>query len=90
MIPKYVERRQVEEASGAVQLSSIFKAGGRDYALLADTANNKTILAICPQGWARSSASCSRAGTHPRALPSTWTWEARSKDTASSRSPTAP
>lgn len=48
MIPKYVERRQVDEASGPVQLSSIFKADGRDYALLSDTANNRTILSDLP------------------------------------------
>lgn len=48
MIPKYVERRLVEEAGGPVQLSSIFRAGGHDYALLADTAMNKTILSDLP------------------------------------------
>ena len=48
MIPRYVERRQVEEAIGPVQLSSIFKVSGRDYALLSDTANNKTILSDLP------------------------------------------
>ena len=48
MIPKYVERRQVEEAGGPVQLSSIFKVSGRDYAILSDTASNKTILSDLP------------------------------------------
>ncbi len=48
MMPKYVERRQVEEAGGPVQLSTVFKAGDRDYALLSDTANNRTILSELP------------------------------------------
>ena len=48
MIPKYVERRQVEEAGAPIQLSSIFRAGGHDYALLADTATHKTILSSLP------------------------------------------
>lgn len=48
MIPKYVERKQVREAGGSVQLSSVFRAGGRDYAILADTAANKTILSDLP------------------------------------------
>ncbi len=48
MIPKYVERKQVKEAGGPVQLSFIFRAHDRDYALLADTMANKTILSDLP------------------------------------------
>ncbi len=48
MIPKYVERKQVEEVGGSVQLSSVFQASGRSYALLSDTANNRTILSDLP------------------------------------------
>jgi Ni,Fe-hydrogenase III large subunit len=48
MIPEYVERRTVERLGESVQLSSTFEVDGCEYALLADTANNKTILSDLP------------------------------------------
>ena len=48
MLPKYVEKRQVEEAGGAVQISSVFNAGNKTYVLLTDTASNRTIISDVP------------------------------------------
>lgn len=48
LLPKYVEQQQVDEVGGSLQLSSIFKASGRTYALLSDTETNKTILSGVP------------------------------------------
>jgi Ni,Fe-hydrogenase III large subunit len=48
LIPKYVERREVKEIGGPVQLSSVFRVGEHDYAILADTDTNKTILSDLP------------------------------------------
>jgi Ni,Fe-hydrogenase III large subunit len=48
MIPQYVERRHVEEATGPVRISSVFSAGGETYAILTDTEANKTIISDMP------------------------------------------
>jgi Ni,Fe-hydrogenase III large subunit len=48
LIPKYVERRQVEEAGGPIQISSVFNVGKKTYALLTDTNANKTIISDVP------------------------------------------
>ena len=48
MDSSHIERRNVESPGGAVQLSSVFRAGDRTYALLSDTEANKTILSDLP------------------------------------------
>jgi Ni,Fe-hydrogenase III large subunit len=49
LIPKFVEMRRVDEASGPIQLSTIFRVGGDTLALLTDTQNNRTLLSEVPQ-----------------------------------------
>ena len=48
MIPRYVERRHVEEAGGSIQVASVFHAGSDTYTILTDTDANKTIISDLP------------------------------------------
>ena len=48
MIPKFVEQRQITEASDTIQISSVFEVNGKPLAILIDTENNRTILSDVP------------------------------------------
>jgi|BEDMetMinimDraft_2_1075160.scaffolds.fasta_scaffold02474_3 Ni,Fe-hydrogenase III large subunit len=69
MIHKYVERRQVQEVGGPIQLSSIFRAGGHSYALLTDTAANKTILSEVPARLGKEFELLLKGGQAPPGAP---------------------
>jgi Ni,Fe-hydrogenase III large subunit len=47
-IPKFVEQRQIDEPSDAIQTSSVFEIDGRPMAILTDTENTNTILSDIP------------------------------------------
>jgi Ni,Fe-hydrogenase III large subunit len=47
-IPKFVEQRQIDEPSDAIQTSSVFEIDGRPMAILTDTENTNTILTDIP------------------------------------------
>lgn len=48
MDSRRVERRNVESLGDAIQLSSVFRAGGHTYALLSDMGAHKTVLSELP------------------------------------------
>jgi Ni,Fe-hydrogenase III large subunit len=64
-IPKFVEQRQIDEPSDAIQTSSVFEIDGRPMAILTDTENTNTILSDIPSRLGDEVSVLAKSQTNP-------------------------